>query len=82
MGQACICIIEMLGRVPTLPEGEIWLQIPYLCIVMHLKAVRHNDASTYRVEIVKSIRDADGNHPSKKVIETIDKVPLGERLDN
>ena len=47
---------------------------------MHLKVVRRNDANTYRVEIVKSIRDADGK-PTKKVIKTIDTAPLGERLD-
>ena len=47
---------------------------------MHLKVVRRNDANTYRVEIVKSIRDADGK-PTKKVIKTIGTAPLGERLD-
>ena len=47
---------------------------------MHLKVVRRNDVNTYRVEIVKSIRDANGK-PTKKVIKTIGTAPLGEGLD-
>ena len=47
---------------------------------MHLKVVNRNDANTYRVEIVKSIRDANGK-PTKEVIKTIGTTPLGERLD-
>ena len=42
---------------------------------MHLKVVRRNDANTYRVEIVKSIRDADGK-PAKKVIKILDKLKM------
>ena len=47
---------------------------------MHLKVVNRNDANTYRVEIVKSIRDANGKL-TKEVIKTIGATPLGERLD-
>ena len=48
---------------------------------MHLKVVRRNGANTYRVEIVKSIRGANGK-PTKEVIKTIGTATLGERALN
>ena len=47
---------------------------------MHLKVAYRNDTKNYRVEIVRSVRDAKGR-PTKEVIKRLGLAPLGERLE-
>ena len=47
---------------------------------MHLKVAYRKDTKNYRVEIVRSVRDAKGR-PTKEVIKRLGLAPLGERLE-
>ena len=43
---------------------------------MHLKVAYRNDTKNYRVEILRSVRDADGKS-TKVVIKRLGLAPLG-----
>ena len=47
---------------------------------MHLKVAYRNDTKNYRVEIVRSVRGADGKS-TKVVIKRLGSAPLGDRLE-
>ena len=47
---------------------------------MHLKIAYRKDTKNYRIEIVKSVRDAKGRL-NKEVIKRLGLAPIGERLE-
>ena len=47
---------------------------------MHLKVAYRNDTKNYRVDILRSVRGADGKS-TKEVIKRLGSAPLGDRLE-
>ena len=81
IGLPYICVFKMLGRGPEINFGvQIWPCTPYFCIVMYLKIAYRKDTKNYRVEIVRSVRDAKGR-PNKEVIKRLGLAPLVEHLE-
>ena len=72
-----ISCVSFVDSIPNL--GFIFGHVSLFCIVMHLKVAYRKDTKNYRVEILRSFRDAN-DKSTKEVIKRLGLALLGASL--